>query len=332
MEGNRSHRSRRFENRGGASRGFARADATAANPTAVRSFPRLSVLGVMAALGLSAPGGHAAEIAADALNGARELFAARDYPAAQAAYQRLANVDPENFEVQFQLGELALRRDDPATAVVHLEQAVRIDPMSARAQKRLGDAHGTVAVSAPLLSKFGHAKKTLAAYERAVALDPSYISGREALFEYYRQAPGFVGGGFEKAAEQAARIRALDATRGRIAFATLYVGEKKYAEALAQFDEVLATNPDDYTALYQVGRLAALTGHYMDRGVAALQRCLELTPPPAPETPSHAMVQWRLGTILEKKGDSAGARAAYDAALMLEPDHASAAEALRRLK
>jgi tetratricopeptide (TPR) repeat protein len=286
----------------------------------------------MVAVVLCAASGHAAEIAASELDAARERFAARDYPAAQAAYERLSSVDPENFEVQFQLGELALRRDDPATAVTHLEQAVRVDPKSARAQKRLGDAHGTVAVSAPLLSKFGHAKKTLAAYERAVVLDPSYISGREALFEYYRQAPAFVGGGFEKAAEQATQIKLLDATRGRIAFATLYIGEKRYAEALAQFDEVLAASPDDYTALYQVGRMAALTGHYTDRGTAALQRCLELTPPPAPETPSHAMVQWRLGAILEKRGDTAGARAAYRAALVIEPDHASAADALRRLK
>jgi tetratricopeptide (TPR) repeat protein len=311
---------------------FPSAVAAGANPIAA-PFPwGLAVLGIMAAFALGAPSGRAAESAAGELDAARALAAARNYPEAQSAYERLAKVDPENFEVQFQLGELALRRDDPATAVIHLEQAVRIDPKSARALKRLGDAHGTVAVSAPLLSKFGHAKKTLVAYERAVALDPSYISGREALFEYYRQAPGFVGGGFEKAAEQAARIKALDATRGRIAFATLYVGEKRYAEALAQFDEVLATTPDDYIALYQVGRLAALTGQQMDRGLAALRRCLELSPPPAPDTPSHAMVQWRLGTILEKTGDTAGARAAYNAALVIEPDQASAAEALRRLK
>lgn len=332
MNANRSRRNRRFEFRGWASLRFPFAVGGASNTIAVPFPPGLSVLGAMVALALGAPSGHAAEIAAGELEAARELFAALNYPEAQAAYERLASVNPESFEVQFQLGELALRRGDPATAVIHLERAGRVDPMSARAQKRLGDAHGTVAVSAPLLSKFGHAKKTLVAYERAVALDPSYISGREALFEYYRQAPGFVGGGFDKAAEQAARIKALDATRGRIAFATLYVGEKKYAEALAQFDEVLATSPDDYTALYQVGRLTALTGQYMDRGLAALRRCLELTPPSTPETPSHAMVQWRLGTLLEKKGDVAAARAAYSAALAREPDHVSAAEALRRLK
>lgn len=332
MDANWSRRNGRFTFRAWASRGFAFGVARVANSTTDLFRPRRFVLGVTAALLLCAPIGHAAESAAGELNAARELFAARNYPEAQSAYQRLAQVDPENFEVQFQLGELALRRNDPATAVVHLEQAARIDPRSARAQKRLGDALGTVAVSAPLLSKFGHAKKTVAAYERAVALDPSYISGREALFEYYRQAPGFVGGGLDKAAEQAAQIKALDATRGRIAFATLYVGEKKYAEALAQFDEVLATNPDDYMSLYQVGRLAALTGQHMDRGLAALRRCLGLNPPPAPETPSHAMVQWRLGTLLEKTGDTAGARAAYSAALVVEPDHASAAEALRRLQ
>ena len=93
---------------------------------------------------------------------------------------------------------------------------------------------------------------------------------------------------------------------------------------------MLKTNPDDYTALYQIGRLAALTGQFVDRGIASLRRCLELTPPPGPQ--SHAAVHWRLGQLFEKKNDRAGARAAYEAALKLDPNFAQAVEALKKLK
>src|ERR1019366_5112550 len=122
------------------------------------------------------------------------------------------------------------------------------------------------------------------------------------------QAPGIAGGGSDKAAAEAAVIKKLDAARGRQAFAALYVADKKYDLAFAEFDEALKLSPDDYAALYQLGRLAAVSGQFLDRGLASLRRCLELTPPP--NTPGHAAAQWRIGNLLEKKSDPAGARAA----------------------
>jgi tetratricopeptide (TPR) repeat protein len=119
--------------------------------------------------------------------------------------------------------------------------------------------------------------------------------------------------------------------RGRIAFATFYVSDKKYDKALAEFDEVLKTQPDDFNALYQVGRLAALTGQYVDRGIASLRRCLELELPPEHNGPGKAAAQWRLGNLLEKKNDRGGARAAYESAVKLDPNFAPAAEALRKM-
>ncbi len=266
------------------------------------------------------------------LAAARELFRERKLAEAQAAYEQLALTNPESPEVQFQLGELALRRNAPAAAAVYLEKAALLDPNSARVQKRLGDAQGTLAMNASVFSKVGHAKKTLAAYERAVVLDPNYVEGRLGLFEFYRQAPGFMGGGYDKALAQARAVKALDAARGRVALATLYAGEKQYAAAFAEFQEVLTVNPDDFTAHYQIGRLAVLTDQFVDRGLTSLRRCLELTPPSGEGIPTLASVHWRIGALLEKKRDPVGARQAYEAALRLDPEFASAAEALRKLK
>ncbi len=260
------------------------------------------------------------------------LLEAKKLPEAQAALEKLAAAEPGNADLQARLGDLALRRDDPAAAVKHFEKACALDPKSGRLQRRLGDAYGRSAQKASVFSKLGLAEKCVGAYRRAVELEPANVDNRLALFEYYRQAPGLAGGGADKAAAEAAEIKKLDATRGRIAFATLYAGEKKYDQALAQFEEVLREAPDDYTALYQIGRLAALTGQYTDRGIASLRRCLELAPPSGPTVPGHAAAHWRLGQLLEKKGDVAGARAAYEASVKLDPAFTAAAEALRKLK
>ena len=264
------------------------------------------------------------------LAAARALFEARKLPDAQQAFAKLATADPQNAEVNFYLGELAWRRDDAEKTVAYFERAVAGDPKMSRYQRRLGDAYGRTAQKAGAFSKFGWARKCLAAYQRAVELDPKDVDAHSSLFDYYRMAPGIAGGSNEKALAEAAAMKQLNPARGRIAFATFYLGEKKSDQALAQFDEVLKTNPDDYASLYQIGRLAALSGQFVDRGIASLRRCLELPVPP--NAPGHAAAQWRLGNLLEKKGDKPAARAAYEASLELDATFTAAEEALRKLE
>ncbi len=261
---------------------------------------------------------------------ARALLDQRKPAEAQAAFEKLAAAHPGDAEVHYHLGLLAIRRNEPAKAVPFLEKAIAAAPTVSRYHRLLGDAWGTQAASASIFSQLGLAKKCLAAYEKAVALDPADIDARFSVFEYYRRAPGLAGGGFDKASATAAAIKKLDAARGRFAFATLYLGEKKYAEAFAQFDEVLKTNPDDYAALYQVGRIAAMSGEQLDRGLTSLRRCLEL-PVPTPETPGHAAAHWRIGQLHEKKKDVPAARAAYEQAVALDPKFTPAAESLKKL-
>jgi len=265
------------------------------------------------------------------LAAARELYGTRGKSAdAQKAFAAIVAADPNCAEAQNFLAQLALRRDDADQAVACAEKAVALAPDNADYQDTLGDAYGLSAQKASIFSQFGLAKKCLAAYQRAVALAPDNVEYHQSLFDYYRQAPGLAGGGSDKAAAEAETIKKLDPARGRLAFAALYVADKKYDLALAEFDAVLKATPDDYSALYQVGRLAAMSGQHLDRGLASLRRCLEL-PVPA-NTPGYPAAQWRIGNILEKKSDPAGARSAYEAALKLDPKFAQAADALKKLK
>lgn len=267
------------------------------------------------------------------IDAARALFHQRGKSAeAQQAFEAIAAEDPRNHAAQYHLGLLAYRRDDMDACVAYLERAIALAPNDGASHKALGDAYGRTAQKASIFRQLGWAKKCLAAYQRAVALAPDQAEFRQCLFEYYFQAPGFAGGGRDKAVAEAAAIKRLDPHAGRLAFARIAIDDRKYADAFAQFEEVLARSPDDYLALYEIGRIAALTGRELDRGIRSLRRCLELTPPAGPTTPSHANVQWRLGVLLEKQGNPPAARLAYETALRLDADFAPAREALQKLK
>jgi tetratricopeptide (TPR) repeat protein len=261
---------------------------------------------------------------------ARALFDAKKFPEARAAFERLSAADSGNADVHYYLGQLAMDREDADAAVRELEKAASLAPDSARNHSALGEAYGSAAQKAGLLSKYGLARKCLAEFERAAELDPGDVDYHESLFDYYFNAPSVAGGGPTKAADQAAIIEKLDPRRGHLAYASLYVSDGKYDLAFAELEEALKIAPEDYASLYQIGRLAAVSGLRLERGAAALRLCLKLAVPQG--SPPHAAAEWRLGNILEKEGDSAGARVAYKAALEIDPKFTQASDALRNLK
>lgn len=298
-----------------------------------RRFPSLTLssISLLSALCylLSAIAASAADSATDPTTAALELFRTRGKSAeAQAAFEAIAAKDPKNHAALLHLGLLAMRRDDTEKAIEYYERALALDPSHGDTHKAAGDAYGRSAQKASVFKQLGFAKKCVTSYERAVALDPKRVDYRLSLFEYYYRAPGLAGGGRDKALAQATTVKQLDPLAGRILFARIAVDDKKYAEAFAQFEE----SPEEYHSLYQIGRISALTGQQPDRGLAALRRCLEMTPPPKPRAPSPAEIHWRIGTILEKKSDKPAARAAYEKSLELDPNFASAKEALGKLK
>ena len=258
------------------------------------------------------------------------LFRDRKWPEAQALLEQVVTAEPANAEAHFFLGMSFLNRNDAEHAIPPLEKAVALAPANSSYVRHVGDAYGVAAQKAGLFAKMEWAKKCKAAYEKAVELDPKDINARWSAMEFYRLAPGFLGGGMEGAYAQAAEIKKLDHVRGLGAYSLLYVADKKYAEAFGLYEEVLKDTPDDYGTLLQIGRLAGISGERLDQGLGALQRCLTLTPPP--NQPDHSRVHWRMGTILEKKNDKAGARAAYEAALAIDPKFPQALESLAKLK
>jgi tetratricopeptide (TPR) repeat protein len=259
----------------------------------------------------------AAASASTDLASAQALFEAGKYPAAQQQLERMAASDPANADVHYYLGRLALEREDPDTAIHEMEAAVALAPGNARDHSGLGIAYGKAAQKAGMVSGFALARRCVAQFERAVELDPRDLEARILLFKYYSRAPAIVGGGAKKAAEQAAAIERLDRRRGLLAFAGLDIADGKFDPAFTALEAVLKTFPEDYDALYLVGRVAAASGRHLDRGLACLERCLALPTPQG--SSSHAAAQWCLGNILDEMGAPDRARVAYQAALQLDP-------------
>lgn len=258
-----------------------------------------------------------------------ERYEERDYSEAQRRFAMLAEQEAGDADVLFYLGRIALWFDDEAAALRHLNAAVRLTPAAARVHNALGDAYGLAAQNAPFLAKLGWARKCRAAYERAVALEPQNPTFRWSLLGFCIVAPRIAGGGLDEAEVLAAEIGRLDDMNGRVARATVALSKRKFEAAFAEFEAVLRERPDEFMALYHIGRCAALSGTELQRGMAALQRCLALAPPRGDDMPTHACVHYRLGNILEKLGEAEGAAREYGLARQKHPDFRPAKIQLR---
>ena len=271
---------------------------------------------------------HAA-VSPEKIENVRGLLRDRQLDAAESAANALVAAHPAEAEAYALLGSVQVAKGDGEAAVNACAKAVELAPTSGDYQLQLGNAYGLAAQKAGMFSKMSLGKKSIAALEKAVELDPQNLAARQGLMSFYQMAPAMMGGGSDKAFAQAAEIKKLDTARGHVAYAILYVGEKKYAEAFAETEEVLKSSPDHYAALFQFGRAAALSGSRIDEGLAALNKCLALTP--APGAPGHDAAHWRLGIIHEKRGDKTAARAAYQASLKINPRFQQAIDALKKL-
>src|SRR6185312_1608118 len=155
------------------------------------------------------------------------LFKQRRWNDAQVLLEKATVAEPNNAEAWFYLGQSFLFRNDADNSVPALEKAAALAPTNSVYQCYLGDAYGLSALKGGLFAKLGWANKCKAAYDKAIALDPKNVRARVSVMEFCRQAPGFLGGGMDKAYEQAAEIQKLDPVRGRKAYAGLYIAEKK---------------------------------------------------------------------------------------------------------
>ncbi len=132
-------------------------------------------------------------------------------------------------------------------AVKYGERAVSLDPNNAAYHLWLGREYGRKAGDSKALVAASNAKKAKGEFERAVQLNPSNVPARLDLAEYYTEAPGFMGGGVDKARDQASAMARYDAGSAHLILARVAIKERQYAEAEIQFRAAIqqSKNPAD---------------------------------------------------------------------------------------
>jgi len=220
------------------------------------------------------------------------------------------------------------------------------EPQNSLAFLWLGRAYGRQALEASVFTKLSWAGKCREAWENAVRLDGSNIDAHFDLLGYYLQAPGVAGGGRDKAEAALPAIDALHASygelargqiasankdpaaaqrhfeaavtadpasiRARTALANLHLRAQRNSDARGVWQQVLQAEPANVYAVYQLGRLAALTGEELDQGLSQIDQFLAVADKPSDLSVEGA--HWRRGQILAKLGRTDEARAALQLA------------------
>lgn len=281
------------------------------------------------------------------------------------ALSSIGRVNAEDTARLFGQAQELMRRQQFAAAVPLLEKCIAAEPGRSKLHQWLGRALGLQAAQKGITSSVLNVRKVKAEFEKAIELDPLNLEARNDLAIMYIAVPRLLGGSKAKAAEQVAFIRRHDPALAMQIDGDFLAGEKKYDAALAAYNEsarlhsrpiihvrislvhqqdkewekafaalerALALDANHPLALYQVGRTAALSGQQLDRGEKCLRTYLGMPVREELENPSIAAAHFRLGNILEKKGDAAGARAEYETSLKIDPKQKLAREALSKMK
>jgi Flp pilus assembly protein TadD len=149
-----------------------------------------------------------------------------------------------------------------------LERAVALDPGNSDLQLWLGRAYGRRAETSSMITAPGFANKARQSFEKAAQLNPDNLDAQSDLFEYYLEAPGFLGGGFDKASATAAQIARLNPAEGHWAQAKLAEKHKEYSTAEAQLQRAVEIAPHQIGRLIDLARLLTKQGRYHEADVS----------------------------------------------------------------
>jgi Flp pilus assembly protein TadD len=188
---------------------------------------------------------------------AHELYQRTEYSQALSVLDRVTNKDVDTLQLT---GQCHFMQGDYKQAGDAFEKALALAPRNSELHRLLGNVYGRRAETGSVLTAPGNAKKARQYFEQAVELDPDNREAVSNLFEYYLEAPSFLGGGIEKAENLAKRIATLDVPAGHHALAQLDRKQKRYDAAEQQLRHAAALAP------HQVGRVIDLARFLSDRG------------------------------------------------------------------
>jgi tetratricopeptide (TPR) repeat protein len=303
-----------------------------------------------------------ASLTASVADSAKDMLAGGRIDEAIAALNGRLSSAPADAESSNLLCRAYFTLEEWDRAESHCRKAVSLDPENSRFHLWLGRVYGEKADRANFLAAAGLVGKVRGEFERAVQLNPKDVEARLDLAEFYIDAPGIVGGGEQKAREQATSIAALNHGREHWIYARIAEHKKDYATAEREYHQYIDLSQGDAEAWLNL----ALFLRRQKRVDEMEQAIVKLSQAPNPEPDvlweASAMLEragrsypfatelvnryfvsgpvekapafrahYLRGALLEKQGDKAGAAREYRASLVLVRNFVVAQQALNRV-
>jgi tetratricopeptide (TPR) repeat protein len=258
---------------------------------------------------------------------------------------------------------LKLRKLDEA--ISELEKASQITPSDGVIRLWLGRAYGRKASSVSFFTAPKWARKVVQQFETAVKLSPRNLDARFDLLEYYLEAPGFLGGGQDRAEAEVKKIAEFDPRRAYTARARMLENDKKYDLAAKQLMSAVAEFPNDAgsfvdLAAFQLERkqyseaaanaaraqaidagnlkakfLSCAAFIALGRDIPNCERSLRqiIAGPLCDDSdPAFEEAYYWLGRAYQAEGMTAEARQAYRTSLTFDPEYQAAKSALSQVR
>ena len=303
-----------------------------------------------------------AAVPASAADSAKDMLAAGRIDEAIAALNARLSSTPMDAESTNLLCRSYFAMEDWDRAESACKKAVTLNATQGRYHLWLGRVYGEKADRAGFLRAASLVGKVRDEFQRAVQLDPKDVDARLDLAEFYLEAPGIVGGGEDKAREQARIIGAADPGREHWVYARIAEKNKNAPAAEREYHQYINLSQGDAEAwlnlalflrrqrrweemelaivktsqspmpkldvLVDAAQMLYRSGRSFPFAVQLLKRYLATGPvEAAPAFKAHYL----LGMLLEKQGDKVAATEQYRASLALARNFGLAQQALNRV-
>jgi tetratricopeptide (TPR) repeat protein len=303
-----------------------------------------------------------AALNASAADSAKDMVAAGRIDEAIAELNQHLASAPADAESSNLLCRAYYEIEDWDRAEPPCKKAASLDPGNGRFHLWLGRVYGEKAERANVLAAGVLAAKTRGEFERAVQLNPNDVEARLDLAEFYVLAPRILGGGEQKAREQAQSMATVNPGREHWVYARIAEQKKDAATAEREYRQYIDLSKGEAEAWLNLAfflrrqmrldemeqavvklsqapmpRLDALVegAAILDRAGRSYPFATELlrrylAAGPVEAAPAFK-ARYLLGLLLEKQGDKAGAAQEYRASLSLARNFAMAQQALNRV-
>ena len=205
---------------------------------------------------------------------AQELYDRTEYEESLRVLKTIPEKDARAYGL---MGQNYLMTGEYKKATEVLEKAVAAEPNNSIYVMWLARAYGRKAEVANPFSAAGLASKSRQYFEKAVALDPHNIDALNDLLEYYLEAPGFLGGGMEKAKATVAQISRVNPAEGQWAQSRIDEKRKEPRNAEEHLRRAVEMAPMQVGRLIDLARFLSKEGRFQE-AEQSFARAAEIAP------------------------------------------------------